>query len=179
MSGANPKGARATRGQLALVGVLALILVGVIANNFGGGGEDVALAPATPVPVASAGAAPVGDAATAIATKSAEQAGPFGDFAVDKDWPDKPLDKLVEFDPLAPPAWVDAPAEDADAANNTGLEELQQAQNAIIFVTDGVRVARIGEQDYHVGDAIGRFRITDISSAGIVLSDPEGEAGDR
>ena len=58
------------------------------------------------------------------------------------------------------------------------LEELQQAENAIIFVSAGERVASIGGQEYHVGDTVGRFLITDISSAGIVLSDPNEDAGD-
>ncbi len=183
MSGANRKGAGATRGQLVLVGVLALVLVGVIANNLrgGDGATAEAVAPESE-PVASENAAPVAAPQAAAEPTSAEPVrptGPFGEFAVDQDWPDPSLDQLIDFDPLATPAWVAAPADAETPAESMGLEELQQAQNAIIFVSEGVRVARIGDQEYHVGDAIGQFRITDISSAGIVLSDPEGNASDR
>jgi hypothetical protein len=33
------------------------------------------------------------------------------------------------------------------------------------------RIARIGKHEYQVGDTIGEYEITDISSAGVVLSE--------
>jgi hypothetical protein len=165
----------ATRGKLALIGVLAAAFVGVLASNFRGSGEALALA--TPVTATGAGV-PAGIPAAASGPS------PFGEFAADGDWAQVSLDKLIDFDPLAAPPWMatgETAAVDATAAASAeqSLEEVQQAHNAIIFITGGQRVARIGTQDYHVGDMVGRFQITDISSAGLVLSEPVGDARDR
>lgn len=166
MSGAKLKSAGATRGQLVLVGVLAVILIGVIANNLRGSAEE----PSAPLPAivpATSGPASPG-------TKGS----PFGEFAVDADWPEPSLEQLIKFDPLAPPAAIAGGELGSDSTNNS-LSKLQQAQDAIIFVSGDQRVARIGETEYHVGDAVGRFRITEISSAGIVLSEPVEDSSDR
>ena len=84
--------------------------------------------------------------------------------------------QVDSFDPLAAPSWM-APAERVAAtadeeSDATTLEELRSAASAIIIIADGQRIARIGSQDYHVGDFVGPYQITDISSAGIVLSEP-------
>ena len=164
----------ATRGKLALVGVLALVLVYVLVSNFsamaGGGAAPQAAAEAAPQ---AASPEPVKEDLVAPAPVGAN---PFGEFAEDRDWPKVSLDKLIGFDPLAAPTWA-APAE-RTATTETGesdtqsLEELRSAASAIIIVADGHRIARIGSQDYHVGDFVGPYQITDISSAGIVLSEP-------
>ncbi len=162
----------ATRGKLALVGVLAAALVCVLAVNFGGQGDGDDASQA-----AEAAAPATGELAVDELAASATEPGanPFGKFAQDDDWPKPALDKLVGFDPMAAPAWI-APVERAAIAETgeagaTSLEELRNAASAIIFIADGQRVARIGTQDYHVGDFVGPYRITEISSAGIVLSE--------
>jgi hypothetical protein len=163
----------ASRGKLALVGVLAVVLVYVLASNLGGadGASD-----AEPTQAAEA-AAPIGSASAANASApTSDEGGPFGEFAEDHDWPKPSPDQLTAFDPMEAPPWM-APIELAAAAESGGegaasLEELRNAQSAIIFIADGKRVARIGSQDYHVGDFVGPYQITDISSAGIVLSEP-------
>jgi hypothetical protein len=173
MSGAKFKSAGATRGQLILVGVLAVILVGVVANNLRGSAE--APSPTEPADASST----VGPAPPAlVTTKLVADGSPFGEFAVDADWPAPTLQQLINFDPLAPPASIAASEPGSDSSND-GLSNLQQAQDAIIFVSGDQRIARIGETEYHVGDAVGRFRITEISSAGIVLSEPQGDSRDR
>jgi hypothetical protein len=171
----------ATRGKLALVGVLAMVLAGVLVRNFGGGGQELAQVDGAAAPRASstAKATPAGGSEPVPNQKSYN---PFGEFAADRDWPTISLDKIISFDPLAAPPWA-AAAEQAEAAANgepeaKSLEELRTAANAIIFIADGQRVARIGDQEYHVGDRVGRYEITDISSAGIVLSEPAEGAGD-
>jgi hypothetical protein len=178
----------ATRGKLAVVGGLAAVLVAVVASNFRGAAIEPAVA-ATPEPAeAPAAAAPAVVVPTETPVEAASAAtpttaDPFGKFAVDADWPRYDLDKLVGFDPLAAPAWY-APSEQEATAEAAGvdpaqsLRELQEAQNAIILVTGEHRVARIGSQEYRVGDMVGPYLITDISSAGIVLSDPTKDAAD-
>ena len=173
MSGAKSKSAGATRGQIALVGVLAVILVGVVANNLRGPAEGPSAAIPAVVPATNGP-----DSPALVANKPAADGSPFGEFAVDADWPAPSLDQLINFDPFAPPASVAAVEQGNDSANDS-LSNLKQAQDAIIFVAGDQRVARIGETEYHVGDAVGRFRITEISSAGIVLSEPQGDSSDR
>jgi hypothetical protein len=173
MSGAKIKSAGATRGQLALVGVLALVLVGVIGNNLRGAAEE----PAAPAPqVVAATSEPAQP--RLIAAKPTITDGPFGEFAAEADWPEPSLEQLVNFDPFAPPASVAVDVPGSDSTNDS-LRNLSEAKDAIIFVTGNQRVARIGETEYHVGDAVGRFRITEISSAGIVLSEPVEGSSDR
>jgi hypothetical protein len=160
----------ATRGKLALVGVLAVVLVYVLASNFGGG----ASADAAPSAEAAAQeqAAPALEAAAPVTVAGGS---PFGEFVEDRDWPKASLDKLLSFDPLGAPPWMavvereDIGSGESDA---TSLEELRNAASAIIFIADGQRVARIGSQDYRVGDLVGPYQITEITSAGIVLGEP-------
>jgi hypothetical protein len=176
----------ATRGKLALVGVLGLVLVYVVWSNFGGTGEQLALVdPATegvPEQAAPPAIAAPGSAAQPSAAKPND--GPFGEFSADADWPQFDLAKLVEFDPLAPPLWMNVVEEveeevaATDESPDRSLEELQNAENAIIFMTGNERVARIGSEEFRVGDMVGNYKITDISSAGIVLSEPDTDAGD-
>jgi hypothetical protein len=172
MSGAKSRSAGATRSQLALVGVLAVILIGVVAKNLRGPAEEPSAAAPAVAPTTSGP-----DASALVASKPAADS-PFGEFAIDADWPAPSLEQLINFDPFAPPASV-AAVELGNDSTEDSLSNLRQAQDAIIFVTGDQRVARIGETEYHVGDAVGRFRITEISSAGIVLSEPQGDSSDR
>jgi hypothetical protein len=170
----------ATRGKIAVVGALGAVLVTVLASNFRGAAEEPAVASltadaaATPVAPAAPQAPALAPAATASQSPNRPTtAAPFGEFAADGDWPAYSLEKLVRFDPFAAPAWMavtEQSAED-DQDDDQTLKDLQEAQNAIILVTGDQRVARIGSQEYRVGDMVGAYRITDISSAGIVLSD--------
>jgi uncharacterized protein YdeI (BOF family) len=164
----------ATRSKLALVAVLALILAWVLASNFRGEAVEAAPEP----PVIAAAAAP--QASPASVSRSPDQrdakASPFAEFAIDDDWPEVPLEQLVRFDPLKKPEWLaPSPASDEATAeaNEQTIQDLQNATNAIIFVSGGERVAHIGSHEYRVGDMVGDYLITDISSAGIVLSPPE------
>jgi hypothetical protein len=170
----------ATRGKLAAMGLLAVVLVGVLASNFRGEADaaaSLAVANEGPRPRARAvvAAAKASESPDPSATSASDS--PFGKFAVDAHWPGYSLDELVRFDPLAAPTW-NAPtaAANKEGAQTASLQQLQEAQNAIILVSGNERVARIGSQEYRVGDKVGSYLITGISSAGIVLS--EATAGD-
>jgi hypothetical protein len=179
----------ATRGKLAVVGVLAVVFVGVLASNFRTAADEP-IAAALPAEQPGAIALPALAAVERPANGSqlqpeakamqARAATPFGEFAEDGDWPEYSLDKLVSFDPFGTPTWLAAPEPAAEAtaeAVSQSLQEFQEAQNAIILVSGDQRVARIGSQEYRVGDMVGPYQITEISSAGIVLSEPA--AGSR
>lgn len=157
----------ATPGKLALIGLLAAVMLAVIASNWSS-------APAPPVAAPAVAAALVSEQLpTPSVTTPAQPAGPFGEFAEDRHWPQKPLDEVTAFDPFAPAKWAVLPAADGPAAahDEEQINELLAAENAIIFVAGDKRLARIGEHDYQIGDVIGRFRISDISAKGVVLSE--------
>jgi hypothetical protein len=160
----------ASRGQIALVAVLGAILIGVVVSNLPSG-EAPPLAAAAPTDHTAAAAPAATPAApgTAAATP-AKNTGPFGDYADDQNWKQPALDEVVKFDPLADAAKVAGPAVPKyDAAE---IDQLRNAQDAIIFMTGGQTVAQIGSKEYHVGDMVGGLEIRKISSAGIVLHEP-------
>ncbi len=168
----------ATRGKLALAAVLAVVLAWVLASNFRG--EPVEAAPEPSVMDAAAVSPQAPPDPAGAPSPSDAKASPFAEFAADNDWPEVSLERLVRFDPLKQPEWLAPPrAADEATARETEqtIQDLQQATNAIIFVSGGERVAHIGAHEYRVGDMVGEYRITDISSAGIVLSPPEGDSG--
>jgi hypothetical protein len=153
-----------TKGQLALIAILGVILVGVLASNFSTG-EATEFALASPSDAAAAGAATTPSPAAAGPNQS-----PFGEYAVDQNWPRVPVDDVVKFDPLAD-GTADLPV--VPEYNAEEIEELRNAQDAIIFMSDGETIARIGSKEFHVGDIVGGLEIREISSAGIVLSEPK------
>jgi hypothetical protein len=171
----------ATPAKLALVGVLALVLVGVLASNFSGDETPSTTAASSPDAASEAAEATTSaDPATAPSAAPASDAkNPFGEFADEDRWPDTPLKDAARFDPFAPAPWAAVKIEVADAeAAEDGerkLEELRNAENAIIFMAGDTRRALIGQQEYQVGDVIGRFKIADITPSGVVLSEVEHE----
>lgn len=158
-SGASPA-------QLALVGILSLVLIGVLASQWLGG---------------SAPPADAADSSTSLDSKrstedtpAAAGQSPFGAFAADEPWPALDVAEAIKFDPLRTPEWAPA-APDIEALaeqrhSEEKLNELRNATNAIIITAGDRRIAHIGKHEYQVGDTVGEFEITDISSAGVVLS---------
>lgn len=156
----------ATPGKLALVGVLAVVMIAVVASNWTG-------APTPPAEPPAVAAAPLSESLPTPATPPTAPAGPFGEFAQDAHWPETPVQEVTEFDPFAPAKWAVVPAATGEAAahDEEQINELLAAENAIIFVAGNKRLARIGEHDYQIGDVIGRFQISDISAQGVTLSE--------
>jgi hypothetical protein len=159
----------ATPGKLAVVGVLALVMIGVIASNWPSDeaapvADTVEAAAEAPVAtVAESSAAPAADAAAA---------GPFGEFAVDRHWPERAVKEVAGFDPLAASEWIKPPAaESGPVVSEQQINELLAAENAIIFVAGDKRIARIGDQVFQVGDVVGRYIISDITAKGVVLDE--------
>jgi hypothetical protein len=161
----------ATPGKLALIVVLAVVMVAVIASNWPSAAAppmdetETAAEPQTPTPDASSSAT--------TETQPAASASPFGKFAEDRHWPEPPLNEVTEFDPLAASDWARPPSAALDGGpvyNEQQINELL-AKNAIIFVAGDKRIARIGDQEFQVGDVIGRYTISDISAKGVVLSE--------
>jgi hypothetical protein len=168
--------------------VLGVVLVGVIWKNFAGGGEKLTpraekeqpklAEPAAAAPAASAPAAKVAvvngtAAAGAASAAAAGAASPFGEFAADQNWPAPALGEVIQHDPFAAPDWAGphtASAED-EALTEKRIAELMASKDAIIVMTGDKRMARIGKQEFQVGDRLGRYRISEITSQGVVLSE--------
>ncbi len=157
-----------TKGKLALIAGLGVVLIGVVASNFSSNESDV---DARPAERAERPAASALNGATSGAVAGAKPAdGTFGEFAEDHDWTPTPAGELAKFDPFddGEADVLATPAEEAAEIN-----ELRNAQNAIIFTTNGQTVAQVGAKQYRVGDVVGGLEIQGISSAGIVLRHPD------
>jgi hypothetical protein len=155
----------ATKGQIVLVAVLGVILIAVLASNFSStDGEVAASAPAEgddqPTATTPAGAA-----------MPSSNPNPFGAFAEDQNWARPATIDLVKFDPMSDGSRHDEPV--APQYNAEEINELRNAQDAIVFSSEGQTVARIGSKEFHVGDVVGGLEIREISSAGIVLGEPQ------
>jgi hypothetical protein len=169
--------------------VLAVVLVGVIWKNFSAGGEKLTpraekdqpelTEAAAPAPAAAKAAASAPAATTAAAngiTAGGTAAGgtsPFGEFAVDQNWPSPALGEVMNYDAFAAPDWAGPHAEspEDEALTEKRIAELMASKEAIIVMTGEKRIARIGKQEFQVGDRLGRYRISEITSQGVVLSE--------
>jgi hypothetical protein len=91
----------------------------------------------------------------------------------DDDWHELPLSAVTKHDPFAIADWAMAAQAGGlagDVASEKQINELLAAKDAIIFMAGEKRVARIGNQEFRVGDTIGRYKISDITAQGVVLS---------
>lgn len=160
----------ATPGKLAVVSVLALVLVAVVWRNIAGSspaGPNEASSTTPPL-------AAVAKKVPAEPTAADSQRRPV----VPKVWPKYNLDTVVKFDPLAKPTWYVAAhaAESGTAGASLArsaqvLEELKKQQTKIIVISGDERIATIGELSLRVGDTIEGFRVTEITTDGIVLTE--------
>ena len=169
----------ATPGKIALIGVLSIGLVGVIAKNWFGSSEPEEESATTESHITAAAATAPTMAVTppAVSTGSSANAtaadNPFGEFVADDDWPEAPLDEVIKYDPFATAHWAtaaEAGGQAGDVVSEKQISELLAAKDAIIFMAGDTRVARIGKQEFRVGDTIGRYKISDITAQGVVLS---------
>jgi len=174
----------ASPAKLALIGILGLVLVMVVWSNWPQSAARPEQSPAsdelnteslTQGTTSTAPRVPAAVSPAATGGASGGPASPFGEFATDDSWPEMPLKEVTKFDPFATAAWAIPPEADKveQAYNEEQIKELLSAENAIIFTAGDVRVARIGTQEFRVGDIIGGFKISDISSRGVVLSEAE------
>lgn len=175
----------ATPGKLALVAVLAVVLVGVLTVQVQNMATPVATAERRAAPRQRPAAGPPKSQAAARA-KADAAAMPFDEATAP--WPDLSLEEVIAHDPFAVPAWIKPPPETPDLVETpdqkqqrqfaqqqqqekaAALAKLRQQGTRIVVLTDGDKVARIGEHSVRIGDTIEGFRITDITTAGVVLS---------
>lgn len=163
----------ATPGKLAAIGILGLVLVTVIWRNVAGSSPTKpakASHPSTSAKAETALAKPASKPQAAI-SKRIESETP-------RVWPQVSLEQTVKHDPFALPMWY--LMAQADEAGSPGaaiaksaqvLEELKRQQTKIVVISSEDRVATIGERSYRVGDMIEGFKVTAITTEGIVLTE--------
>jgi hypothetical protein len=183
-----------TRGKAALIGVLAVVLVGVIYSRFGASEDDTASPvaetdrrrpaqqplPPTASPPAVADEPADGSVQSAVTEFDATQ------------WQSPELTRVIAYDPFALPAAFPQPpravldpklaaegGDDSAAALNAEqladaieqmqkkLEELQQRGVQVIVNLRDEYVAMIGDRAVQVGDEINGFIVTAIEPDGV------------
>jgi len=167
-----------TPGKLVLIAVLAVVLVVVLAVQFGG------VLGARP----SAGEDSDGDGPQPGSSDrpAASRASPGGEPAVEQDdpnpWPRLELADVSAYDPFTLGVSAVQPAEPPAATTQRQrdrarqdqlLEQLQeQGVQAIVGSRRGGNVAVVGSEIVRVGDVLGELRVVAIEADGVVLERP-------
>jgi hypothetical protein len=177
----------ASRGKLALAGVLAVVFVGVLLFQFGGVFTASPAPSSRPSPPARGGdaASEPREAVVAVSTSaSAENKQPPR-----PEWPRMSIEQALASDPFAvSPALallLGPEPEPSDEPTPSTLNEAEQLRAArlqetlgqlrthgvsLIFDDGRGPVATVGDRMLRVGDVIGGFRVVDITVAeGVVL----------
>ncbi len=179
--------AGATPGKLILIGVLAVVLIGVLYIQFSGSDSASSRSARKPESARPAAArrAPAKETVEAAATSEDDTVQQAIDEAV---WKSPDLATVVAYDPFALPyrfpqphiqgtnvrgAEADLGGQGIDAAAraveqlNKRLEELRQQGVQVILKEQDQYVALIGDQTVHVGDEIDGLTVTEITPSGV------------
>jgi len=158
----------ATRGQLALIGVLLVVLACVIGAQLTGGSDE----PSSAARKKRTRTRAANVAAASSQEESAEQ-------AEERTWPEYGVGQLIAFDPLARTDWyldaIEVQANQAEGAlvkkvvEKLELNKLQESGTNIVLIDDQHRIATVGEQRIRVGDKIDGYQVSEITDQGVVL----------
>ena len=103
-------------------------------------------------------------------------------------WPEFSLQTVLAHDPFAPPAWTqlstdldDPNDDDTTDGNQQGtamsnrqiLHDLHANGVDMVMISNGDRLARIGQWELREGDRIGGFVVHQINADGVVLVEQE------
>jgi len=174
----------ATRGKLALVGVLAVVLVVVIVAQLPSttGYDNAATADVSSIKARNTHNNDITESEEALPSMEKTQI----DISP-REWPELSIDAITAFDPLAAPSWYVAAAQiektneageqafasAEDAADASALAALQEAGATIVLITNGERIATIGDQRIRIGDNIEGYEVSDITDQGVILTKPK------
>ncbi|MGI9427242.1 MAG: hypothetical protein ACR2NM_01195 [Bythopirellula sp.] len=154
--------AGATPAKLALIGVLSLVLVGVIIMQLPEATSGLST-PETPAQLANTKKTEKKDSSDG---RKKQQLRP---------WPNSNLATTLANNPFAQPNWAmvgevaDPTAAVATADVPGDLAELQEQGASIVVIGAGRKLAEIGDQRFDVGDILEGYRVTDITTQGILL----------
>jgi Sec-independent protein translocase protein TatA len=173
----------ATRGKLALVGVLAVVLVVVIVVQLPGPSN---VDKAATTAVSSLAELDKVDNDKAESNSETKQTKKTRIDTPPRQWPELSMDTIIAFDPLTAPSWYVAAARveptkeqddpslaaAEDDARAAALATLQQTGTTIVLIANGERIATIGDQSVRIGDSIEGFQVSDITDQGVILTRP-------
>ena len=159
----------ATPAKLALVAVLGIVLLAVVVPQLGGGhstvSETTKVKPRKKLP-------------NRVAAKTeAPKKQTTPEIRPVQNWPELSLKQATKFDPLASPAWYVVEQEEDNhqlartAENIKAIQELEKQGTKIIVISNRERTATIGDQQVKIGDMIEGFRVSDITTQGVVLTE--------
>ncbi|MEQ8210863.1 MAG: hypothetical protein RH917_13635 [Lacipirellulaceae bacterium] len=170
MNQTRPKEIGATPGKLAIVGVLSLVLAYVLFGDaiFGSSKTAAKLKPR---------AAKVVQQGQTNKNPGVQSLKRIEESIVRKDWPELEIKETVKFDPFGAKLPGDreraaiAATNSEEEVDDVSLKEIQEANEAIVIVSGGEKIARYGTMELRVGDQVGDYRVTDINNQGVVLSE--------
>jgi hypothetical protein len=162
-----------SRGKLAAIAVLGLLLMAVWGNALWGGGDkpDVAQRPSRRPVTRQPDVTPQG-AGNPAAKRAAS-------ITV---WPTMPVSQAVQNDPFGKPGWAiesrpatqESPAGGPSVTEPAGgyesQEKLVQAGAGTIVIAGEEKIATIGDREVRIGDSVGGYEVIDITSRGVVLA---------
>jgi hypothetical protein len=183
-----------TRGKMLIIGILAVVLVGVIYLQYGPSGISQQIEPATPATESRIARPALEQVSPAVADAGESEVGLAAELAVfdHARWETPELSEVIAYDPFAVPAAFPQSlravldptlaaqgGDSAAAAFNAKLlaeaveqmqlqlEELQQRGVHVIVNLRDQYVAMIGDRTVHVGDEINGFVVTAIDPDGV------------
>ncbi len=155
----------ATPAKLALVALLAVVLIVVIVRQLPNDTPPPSRAQVT----ASVPSKAEDETDTVAAQATDPETTTQQQNETTSPWPETSLDELLTHDPFATPAWAIAAVSDSDTRQASKLDELQKQGVSIVMIGEEAKTATIGERRVRVGDVLEGYRITDITSKGVLL----------
>lgn len=173
----------ATPGKLALIGVLAIVLCGVLYLQFGPTAKPASRSATRPMAATESTTKPSHSSA-AVAVSVATAAAPHRKTGALANWHSPKLASIVEYDPFALPASFPQPAsvkentatvQNANQARSAAEQlaalqaertkseaELKKLQQEAVQIIIDRKVAVVGGREVHVGDKINGFTVISI-----------------
>lgn len=160
-----------TRSQLALIGVLVVVLVGVIV---------VQLPDASAPPLASAKGDSTQLSVQSIFGSTNQEEEEAQEQRAARKWPKFSSQQLGRLDPLSTPDWYKSILEVVEkkqdsekvteVAHDIELKEMQDTGTAIVLIAGPQRIAKVGDSRVRVGDKIDGYEVSNITSEGVILT---------
>jgi len=169
----------ATRGKLALVAVLSMVLVMVIVGQLPGSSPVANSIPALSSAEGGTQTRTKTNSGPKRARKPSAPSELSQRLAEPVTWPKLTMQEVLQHDPFVVPSWA---APEKNVATTSGsvfqpsddqLQQLQQQGASVVVISSQDKIATIGDHQIRIGDSIQGYSVIDITPQGIVLADPE------
>lgn len=185
------KQAGVTPGKLVLIGVLAVVLVGVLYIQYGPTTQQAETNAPQPTATAESTVGPARSAPTTAVVLEPVDAAPRKQTGAVAGWQSPDLGSIVQYDPFSLPASFPQPRHDDEGAlaqdavqtldasaqqaalaaertkSEAELQGLRQQGVHVIIRREDRYVAIVGDKEVHVGDEIDGFKVIGIDADGV------------